>query len=189
MNFRIFLAVLLAVASPAALAHPQHAASGFLYGFAHPLTGLDHVLAMLGVGIWAAHFSRWRCLLPLAFVACMAAGAALGGRIPLPFIEPMIALSVLVIGLATLLAARLPAWIGALVVGFFALHHGHAHFTEVADGASVAAFAAGMLAATALLHLTGLALSLGSARLQDRLPRALGGAISAVGAWLVLASY
>ena len=92
-------------------------------------------------------------------------------------------------GETILLAARLPAWIGVLAVGFFALYHGHAHFTEMADGVSVAAFAAGMLAATTLLHLTGLGFALGAASLQDRLPRLLGGALSAAGAWLMLASY
>jgi urease accessory protein len=157
--------LLLLAATPVALAHPGDHAGGLAHGFAHPFLGIDHLLAMLIVGIWAARLSggaRW--LLPAVFVTFMAVGAALG-RIALPFVEPMILLSVLVFGLATVAAKRLPVWIGSGVVALFALYHGHAHFTEMPD-TSAAGFLAGMLLATALLHLAGVFIALGAARVR-----------------------
>jgi urease accessory protein len=148
----VLLLVLLA-ASPVALAHPEDAAGGFWHGFTHPFAGLDHLLAMIAIGLWAARFSgmpRW--ILPAAFVSFMAIGAALGDRIELPLVEPMIALSVLVIGLAVAIAVRLPVALGAAVAALFALYHGHAHFAEMPADTSVLGFAVGMLSATALLH-------------------------------------
>jgi urease accessory protein len=182
------IALLLVLISPAALAHPGDHGGGLLHGLAHPFAGLDHLLAMIAVGVWAARFpGRLRGILPAAFVSCMALGAVLGGVIELPFVEPMIALSVLVIGLAVALAVRLPAWAGAVVVAAFALYHGYAHFTELRADTSVAGFAAGMLLATALLHLIGLGLGLATVKLGNWLPRTIGGAVSAAGAWLLFA--
>jgi urease accessory protein len=172
----------------AALAHPGDVAGGALHGLAHPFAGLDHLLAMLAVGVWAARFSgaaRWP--LPAAFVGFMAVGAALGGAILLPFVEPMIALSVLVLGLATAIAVRLPVWAGGAVVALFALYHGHGHFAEMPADTSVAGFSAGMLTATALLHLTGMLVALQLARVRTWLPQVLGGAVSLAGAWLLVA--
>jgi urease accessory protein len=157
--------LLLLAATPVALAHPGDHAGGLAHGFAHPFLGIDHLLAMLIVGIWAARLSggaRW--LLPGVFVSFMGIGAALGG-IALPFVEPMILLSVLVFGLATVLAKRLPLWIGSALVALFALYHGHAHFTEMPDTSAVG-FLVGMLLATALLHLTGAFMFLQAARLR-----------------------
>jgi urease accessory protein len=163
------IALLLLAASPAALAHPGDVAGGALHGFAHPFLGMDHLLAMLIVGMWAARLSgsaRW--LLPGVFVSFMAVGAALGG-VALPFVEPMIALSVLVFGLATVMAKHLPVWIGGAVVALFALYHGHAHFAEMPD-TSTAGFVAGMLLATGLLHLAGICIVLLAARMRARQP-------------------
>jgi urease accessory protein len=151
---------LLAISS-SALAHPGHGADGFVHGFAHPFAGLDHLLAMLAVGLWAARFHgvpRW--ILPLAFVSFM----ALGGGLSLPMVEPMIAVSVLVLGLGAAIGSRLPVATGAAVTALFALYHGQAHFAEIPAGASAAGFALGMLSATALLHGAGLALALQLAR-------------------------
>jgi urease accessory protein len=159
------IALFLLATSSAALAHPGDHAGGLAHGFAHPFLGIDHLLAMLIVGVWAARLSggaRW--LLPAVFVTFMAVGAALG-RIDLPFVEPMILLSVLVFGLATVLAKRLPLWIGGALVALFALYHGHAHFTEMPDTSTVG-FLAGMLTATALLHFTGAFMFLQAARLR-----------------------
>jgi len=127
--------------------------------------------------------ARW--LLPAAFVSCMAMGAAFGTH--LPYAETMIALSVLVAGLAVALRAHLPVAVGALLVGLFALFHGHAHLTELPAGVAASAFALGMLCATALLHAAGVFTALGVARMRSWLPRALGGAIALAGAWLLLA--
>jgi urease accessory protein len=153
--------IALLATSSAALAHPGHAADGFLHGFSHPFAGLDHLLAMLAVGIWAARFagaSRW--LLPTVFVSFMALGMLLGQRIELPMLEPMIALSVLAIGLAAVAAARLPVALGAVLAAGFALYHGNAHFAEMPAHASLPGFALGMVSATALLHAAGLGIGL-----------------------------
>jgi len=158
-----FLAFLLA-ASPAALAHPGDVTGGAVHGFTHPFLGIDHLLAMVIVGMWAARLGRRAWLLPAVFVAFMAIGALLGD-VALPYVEPMIALSVLVFGLATAMAKRLPVWIGGVLVAVFALYHGHAHFTEMPD-TSAAGFFAGMLFATALLHMIGLFIPLGAMRLR-----------------------
>ena len=152
------LLLVVLVASSAAIAHPGDHAGGFAHGFAHPVLGLDHLLAMVIVGIWAVRSGRRVWLLPALFVTFMAAGAALGG-LPLPFVEPMILVSILVFGLGTVLAKRLPLWLGGVLVAGFALFHGHAHFAEMPDTSTVGFFA-GMLIATALLHGIGVGLAL-----------------------------
>jgi len=146
---RLLVAALLLIATPAQ-AHTGPMA-GFAAGFAHPLLGLDHLLAMLAVGLWAARIgghARWA--VPLAFVAAMALGAAL----PVPMAEPGILASVLILGLLAFWAPRLPLWAPAAVVALFALAHGHAHGTEV-PGVTAAI---GFLLATAALHGLGLLL-------------------------------
>jgi urease accessory protein len=158
---RLALLFPLIAVSSSALAHPGHGAAGFLHGFAHPFSGLDHLLAMLAVGLWAARFSgapRW--ILPLAFVTFM----ALGSSLELPMVEPMLAVSVLVLGLGAAIGSRVPVAAGAAVAALFALYHGQAHFAEMPVGASPTGFALGMLSATALLHGAGLVLALQLAR-------------------------
>ena len=164
---RLAFLVLLLAASPAALAHPGAHAGGFAHGFAHPFGGLDHLLAMVAVGVWAARRAgpaRW--ILPLAFVSFMALGTGLA----LPVVEPMIAASVLVLGLGAALGRRLPVAAGAALTALFALYHGQAHFAEMPAEASLAGFALGMLSATALLHGAGLLLALQAARARAWLP-------------------
>jgi urease accessory protein len=183
-----FVFIFLALASGSALAHPGHAGDGLAAGLLHPLIGADHLLAMVAVGLWAARFrglERWA--LPSAFVGFMLLGALIarpGGQIPA---EPMIAGSVLVLGIAVAAAVRLPAAAGAAVVAAFALFHGYAHVAEIPAGMPFAAFVAGMLVATALLHAAGVALGVGLARAGDWLPRALGGVITLAGAYLLIA--
>lgn len=153
----------LALTTGAALAHPHHhhgEAAGFLPGFLHPLTGLDHVLAMVAVGIWAALIGG-RALIawPAAFVVTMAvaalAGMAYGG---IPVMETGIALSVVALGLAVALRVRAPLVLGGAVIGLFAIFHGHAHGAELPAATGALGYIAGFALATALLHAAGLAL-------------------------------
>jgi urease accessory protein len=166
MTFRLSLLALLSLASSAALGHPGEHAGGLAHGVAHPFLGLDHLLAMVIVGVWAVRSGGRVWLLPCVFVTFMAIGAALGSVV-LPYVEPMIMLSVLVFALATVAAKNLPAWLGGAVVALFALCHGHAHFTEMPD-TSTGGFLAGMLLATALLHLLGVGIALLATRLRAR---------------------
>jgi urease accessory protein len=129
------LALALLLCCSAASAHETHgAAGGLLSGFLHPFAGLDHMVAMVAVGLWGAFLGApalW--LLPLVFPLVMAVGGALGVLgVGVPMVELGIAVSALVLGLAVLLAARPPLWVAALLVGIFAIFHGHAHGTELA---------------------------------------------------------
>ncbi|MFO1088339.1 MAG: HupE/UreJ family protein [Hyphomicrobiales bacterium] len=144
------------------------AVHGASAGFLHPLSGLDHTLAMVGVGLLAARIGgRALWALPAAFLGLMAVGGALGVfGVVLPFVETMIALSLIALAAALVLGARLGTVAGAALVGAFALFHGHAHGTEMPVDASGIAYALGFLAATAGLHGAGLALGLGGASAQ-----------------------
>ena len=164
--------------------------SGFAAGFFHPLLGMDHVLAMLAVGLWAAQAGgRMTWAAPCTFVAVMIAGGALGAAgAPLPFVEQGILASVLVLGLLISAAARLPFAYSIAVVAFFALFHGHAHGTEMPLHASGAAYSAGFALATVLLHAAGIGVGAGLAKLDlVRLVRYAGGAITLLGVGLALA--
>ena len=137
------------------------------HGFLHPLSGLDHVLAMVAVGLYAAQLggrSLW--LLPSAFVATMLAGGLLGYvGVPVPMVEQGIGLSVVAMGLAIAVGLRLPVVIATILVGAFALVHGHAHGGEGAELDSFLSYAAGFVAATAILHAAGIGLGLALDRL------------------------
>jgi urease accessory protein len=150
---------LVLTGSGPALAHTglEHAFS-FASGFAHPWTGLDHMLAMVAVGLWAGlNGGRALWAWPAAFVGVMLAGGALGiAGVPVPLVEPGILASVIVLGLLVLTAARLPVALGAALIAVFALLHGHAHGAELPSGAAAATYAAGFVLATALLHGIGL---------------------------------
>jgi urease accessory protein len=153
------LALLLALAALPALAHVQQGqAAGFLTGLAHPVSGLDHVLAMVAVGLWGAQLGApalW--LLPVTFPLVMAFGGFLGLLgIPLPGVEAGIALSALALGLAVAISWRPPLTVAALLVGVFAVFHGHAHGTELPAGQSGLTYSIGFVIATGLLHLTGI---------------------------------
>lgn len=153
----------LALAAGGASAHLIGASgAGLAQGLAHPLTGLDHVLAMVAVGLWAAQLGgRALWAVPAAFVGAMAAGGALGAAgVALPLAELGIAASLVVLGLLVAFGSRLPLLAAAPLVGLFALCHGHAHGTELPEAASMLGYGAGFIAATALLHGIGLALGL-----------------------------
>jgi urease accessory protein len=151
-------ACLLLVAGPA-LAHTGAGDVGGLQsGFLHPLTGPDHIVAMVAVGLWGVFLGApaiW--MLPIVFPLVMAGGGALGiAGVPLPGIETGIALSALVLGVCVALALKPPLWIAAVIVGFFAIFHGHAHGAEMPGAASPIAYAIGFVVATGLLHLSGI---------------------------------
>lgn len=139
----------------------------FSTGFFHPLNGIDHVLAMVAVGLYAASLSGaalW--LVPLAFIGTMIIGGILGYTgIPLPLVESGIGLSVIVMGLAIALGVKLPTLGGMMLVGLFAIFHGHAHGSEGAELALFLPYGIGFLIATAFLHMTGIAASLALDRL------------------------
>jgi urease accessory protein len=164
-----------------------HHQAGFVTGFMHPLTGLDHLAAMLAVGLWSALTAR-RALpdllaAPLGFAALLLVGALLGLQgVELPGVEPMIAASVLVIGLLAALRLRLPAWLAAALVGVFALFHGLAHGYELAGNSGAGATLIGMLSATLLLHLTGIALGWALRNGRAIVARAAGAGIAVLGA-------
>src|SRR5262245_21084348 len=180
----------VALAAPA-FAHTGVGAHshGFAAGFLHPLMGLDHMLAMLGVGVWAAQLGkRATWLVPAAFVAVMIAGAGLAlSGIAMPMVEFGIAGSVLVIGGLIAFGTRLPAGLAMGLVGLFALFHGHAHGTELPGFAHPAAYGAGFVVATALLHGAGVGIALAVRRHAAKLPfRLAGAAMAVVGGGLLL---
>ena len=152
-----------ALATPLAQAHEGAGlAGGFMSGFAHPLLGWDHVVAMLAVGLWGAFLGApalW--LLPVVFPLVMAAGGALGVLgVPLPAVEVGIAVSAIALGGVVAGALRPPLWVAALLVALFAVFHGHAHGTELPQAASPLAYSLGFVVATGALHLAGIALGL-----------------------------
>jgi len=147
----------------AALAHVEGgAAGGFLSGFSHPVSGLDHVLAMIAVGLWGAQLGApaiW--LLPVAFPLMMAFGGLLGlTGVELPAVELGIALSAVILGALILGAIRVPIAAALFIVGFFAVFHGHAHGTEMTAGQSAILYSIGFVIATGLLHALGIAIGL-----------------------------
>ena len=164
----------------------------FQTGFFHPLSGIDHVLAMVAVGLYAASLggaALW--LVPCAFVGMMIVGGVIGyGGVPLPLVEQAIGLSVVAMGLAIAFGVRLPVVVAMGLVGLFALFHGHAHGSEAAALASFLPYAAGFIAATVALHMAGIGLGLGLDRLgtdqADNLRRAAGAAGALAGVSLLL---
>lgn len=208
----------VAALSAGAYAHPGHdvhSVSASLWsGLLHPLTGMDHLLAMVAVGVWsaiasidAASFSLSRLRdrgreradtgasmlrLPLTFVTLMLIGAALGlSGIPLPAVEPMIAASLLVVGLLVALRARLPMMSGMALVGGFAVFHGYAHGAELPASAqalpAVLAYVGGFAAATMALHVAGIAAGTALRRHAPWLARAAGAGVALYGVGLMVA--
>ncbi len=186
---RLFsVAVLLAFGASPALAHPGHLeVSSFAAGIAHPLSGIDHIAVMVAVGLWAAlKGGRALWAWPAAFVGVMLVGGALGmAHVALPFVEPGILASVVVLGLMVTLAVDLPVAAGAALIGAFALLHGHAHGSEVADNIGGIEYMAGFAIATATLHLVGIGFAQLMARASLRPAIRVAGALCvAVGAGL-----
>lgn len=162
---------------------------GFLAGFGHPVFGLDHLFAMLAVGMWGAFLGApaiWA--LPVTFPLVMAVGAVLGiAGVPLPAVEWVIAFSVIALGIAIALAARPPVAVAASLVGLFAIFHGFAHGQELPDESSALAFAIGFVLATGLIHLAGIGVGLiVRVRHGTTLLRLGGVVVAAVGCWFGL---
>lgn len=183
----VITAALTLLASTPAFAHLNPVEHGSLSaGLSHPFSGADHILAMVGVGLWAALLGgRAIWAVPAAFLIAMMAGfaAALVGA-PLPFVEPVIAASVVVLGLLALVALQVPTYVGMAMVGFFALFHGYAHGGELGETGALP-FMAGFALATAVLHGIGVAIGLGAARFGGALvTRLVGGLTALAGLWL-----
>ena len=182
--------LLLLCFAAAANAHSgEGVAGGFVSGFMHPLSGIDHLLAMVAVGIWGATLGRplvWA--LPVAFPMLMVVGGVLGiAKVPLPYIEIGIAVSVVVLGLSIAAAWRAPVALAVGIVAVFGVFHGYAHGTELPQTAAPAAYAAGFVISTGLLHLTGIAIGLSKALPHGaQALRASGGLIAAAGVWILM---
>jgi urease accessory protein len=160
IRYVVALVALMPVVS--ASAHSGSASGEFFGGFAHPIFGLDHVVAMVAVGLWGTFLGPPAIfLLPVAFPLVMAAGGALGILgVPLPGTEIGIAISAIVLGLMVATEARPPIWIAVVIVGAFAIFHGHAHGAELPVGVDAVAYSIGFVVATGLLHLAGVAFGL-----------------------------
>jgi urease accessory protein len=187
----LLLAVIVVAATASGTAAHTFGAqgAGFAQGFAHPLSGIDHLLAMVAVGLWAAQLGgRALWAVPAAFVGMMALGGIAGGvGAPLPMVELGIAGSLVVLGVLVALSSRLPVAVSAALVGLLALFHGHAHGTELPETASALAYGLGFIAATAALHGLGVAVGVTLRRDAARILVRIGGAgIAATG--LVLAA-
>jgi urease accessory protein len=183
------LGVLLVLTAPA-LAHTGAGVTlGLQSGLLHPITGLDHVAAMVAVGLWGAQLGApaiW--VLPITFPLVMALGGLVGvAGVLLAFPEEAVALSGVVLGVLVALQVRPALWIAAVVVGVFAIFHGYAHGRELPDAADPLAFGVGFVVATGLLHLCGILIGL-LVRLPvgERVIRGCGAAIGCVGAYFLL---
>jgi urease accessory protein len=187
-SFAFALIVGLALASPA-LAHDQEGVGGgLLSGVLHPLSGPDHLIAMVAVGLWGAQLGApalW--LLPIAFPLVMAVGGFLGVlQIPLPAPEAMIALSAVLLGAAVATRLRPPIAAAVFVVGLFAIFHGHAHGAELPGAADPLAYGVGFVTATGFLHGCGIAIgALARWPVGARMIQALGATISVLGGYFL----
>lgn len=183
-RFMLVIAALATTTAPAfAHLNPEEHGS-FMAGFSHPLFGLDHILVMVAVGLWAAQIGgRALWIVPSAFVGTMALGFGLAlAGIGLPFVEPAILASVVALGLLVAMAVKLDTVASAAIVAVFALFHGHAHGGELGS-AGAFQFGVGFVIATALLHVAGIALGLGIARASGGavVSRIIGGLTAAAG--------
>ncbi|MCC5876092.1 MAG: HupE/UreJ family protein [Candidatus Sumerlaeia bacterium] len=161
------LAAATLLATTPALAHVgdgtiHHHGSGFMSGLLHPIFGLDHLIAMVAVGLWAAQMGgRMIWALPVAFAATMIIGGILAlGGVPFPFVEPGIAASMMVVGLLIAFAVRLPLMAGCVVTGLFAFFHGHAHGAEMAAGSGALLYFTGFALTTLFLHAAGIGMGM-----------------------------
>ncbi len=183
--FPVLLLLLLLVPTISHAHTGTGAVGGFTSGFLHPLFGLDHVVAMVAVGLWGAFLGRpaiW--VLPVTFPLVMAVGGVFGVMgVPFPQVENVIALSGILLGGMVLFAVKPPVVFAAILVGFFALFHGYAHGAELPEAASAVTYAIGFVLATGMLHLCGIALGMLTKLPQGMIAvRAMGGIISLIGA-------
>ncbi len=186
---RLVLALAFAFGPTLAHAHAQVGeATGFLTGFLHPLTGLDHIIAMVAVGLWGAQLGApaiW--MLPVTFPMVMAFGGFLGLiGVPIPGVEIGIAMSGVLLGAAVMTESRPPLLVAAALVAVFAICHGHAHGAELPPGTSGLTYSIGFVVATGLLHACGIGIGTVHRWSYGRLAlRALGGLISVGGVFFL----
>ena len=188
-SFALFGLLAYVAILPVAEAHTFGSqGAGLMAGLTHPLVGLDHLLAMIAVGIWAGQLGgRAVWLIPLTFVSVMAAAATLASfGLLLPLMEPAIACSVLVLGLLIAGSVRLPTSVGVLLVGLFAVFHGYAHGLELPQAASPILYGAGFVLATALLH--GLGIGFASNSRQHKILQRIAGYSLIAASGLLLAA-
>lgn len=193
MNLARITPLVLVVVAPLLAASGASAHTGHETGFSlidgalHPLGGIDHLAAMISVGLWAALAGGRRVWIwPLAFVLMMLVGGFIGhAGVALPAVESVIALSVIVLGLAVALGFQAPIAVGVVLIGPFAIFHGHAHGAE-APTAGWYGYATGFVLSTALLHAIGIAIGLGIASLSNRRPaQIIGAGTAALGLFLI----
>ena len=186
LNLKEVLLVAILCLPATAFAHPGHGGHGFLGGFVHPFLGLDHVLAMAMVGTWSVLHGRRVWQAPALFMAMLAIGAVAGqGGIALPVLEPMVAASVVLLGLMLAMPLRLNESVALGVIGGFAFCHGLAHGGELSSGTNVLV---GMLLGSAVLHGLGMLLAHSALRHRQEWARALGRAVAWVGGALVVST-
>lgn len=182
--------ILLLLLSGVAVAHTGVGeTTGFIHGFSHPIIGADHLLAMAAVGLWAAQIGgRALLAVPCTFVIVMVLGGMLGfSGISVPFIEEGILISVLVLGVLIAGAFKFPLTYSALIVGFFALFHGHAHGAEMQSAMSAVSYTIGFALATALLHIVGMVVGVFIQRTNlEKVNRLAGSAIALSGIYLAV---
>jgi len=184
-RMNLLLISLLILMPEIALAHaPEGSGGGFVTGFLHPIMGVDHLVAMVAVGLWGAFLGeRALWILPIVFPSIMAVGAAFGiVGLEIPLVEFVIALSGVVLGALIALRVRAPLAIAMVLVGIFAIFHGYAHGVEMPEQISAITYSAGFVIGTGLLHLAGVAIGFAT-RLPrgELLVRGCGGVISAIG--------
>ncbi|MFM9935990.1 MAG: HupE/UreJ family protein [Novosphingobium sp.] len=179
-------------AAPASAHSGTGLAGGFAAGLLHPLSGMDHLLAMVSVGLWGAVLGRPLLVaLPVIFPAMMAGGAILGMfGAPVPPVELGIAVSVLVLGTAIAAGLRPPVWLACAMVGVFALFHGYAHGRELPSAADPIGYSAGFVLSTGLLHIAGIAIGFVHETQRGKLlVKGLGAAIGAAGLYFLTAAF
>lgn len=188
---RVAVVVLAAAAAPAAAHTGTGLAGGFQSGFLHPLSGFDHLLAMVSVGLWGAFLGRPLIVaLPVIFPTVMAIGGVMGiAGVPMPPVEIGIAVSVLVLGAMIAGKVRAPVWLASLIVAVFAIFHGYAHGKELPSAADPVGYSAGFVLATGMLHVVGIGIGL----IADRpggatVVRGLGGLVMLTGVWFLWAA-
>ncbi len=189
MNRKLVFALLMLVPARAFAHVTGDVAGGLASGFLHPISGLDHVVAMVAVGLWGTQLGKpaiW--ILPVTFPIVMAFGGVLGVRgVPMPPVEIGIALSAVVLGAVVALALRPPLRAAASVVGVFAIFHGYAHGTELPQSATPLAYGAGFVLTTGLLHVSGIAIGLVNKwPVGAKLVRVNGMVVAAVGVYFLV---
>ena len=163
--------------------------TGFMHGFGHPVGGADHILAMVAVGLWAAQIGgRALWVVPCTFVSIMVLGGILGfSGVLVPFVEEGILVSILILGILIAGAFKLPLVYSSLLVGIFAIFHGHAHGAEMPESIGAASYAVGFALATAMLHLAGIGLGMLMKKINmQTVTRFAGAAIAVSGIYLAI---